>query len=138
MKPVARPVRWLAAGAVLGASLSLLIATQTGFAGGGQLANYFFGPRMVRAEVVLKENDEIVDYRLDRGRIKSFRGGVLVLWEPDRTLANIPVSPTARVEIDRIPALLAALRPGMNATTVRRGESPAEAIYATSPRAGRK
>jgi hypothetical protein len=135
---VRRPFGWLAAGAVLGAALSLLIATQTGFAGAGQLGNYFFGPRLVRAEVVLKENDLIVDYRLDRGRIKSFRNNVLVLWEQDRTLASIPVSPTARVEVDRIPALLTALRPGMSVTTVRRGESPAETVYATSPRPGRK
>jgi hypothetical protein len=138
MKPVRRSLGWLAAGAVLGASLTLLIAAQAGVAGLGQLANYFFGPKLVRAEVVLKENDEIVDYRLDRGRIKSFRGGVLVLWEPDRTLATIPVSPSARVEVDRIPSLLTALRPGMNATTIRRGESPAETIFATTPRPGRK
>src|SRR5438105_2747169 len=35
------------------------------------LENYFLGPKMVRAEIVLKSGDVLHDYRIDAGRIRS-------------------------------------------------------------------
>jgi hypothetical protein len=108
--------------------------TADGLAGPGSLVARFLGPSMVRAEVVLKVNGAILYYRLDRGRIRAVRGGSVILWERDRTLVTVPVAPTAEIFLNDQPASPAALRRGMQALTIREGDSPAQTVYAFARR----
>lgn len=94
------------------------------------LANTYFGPAMVRLEAVVKSSAGLHDYRLDRGRIKAITAGMLTLRARDDLVVPIPVSPTARIKINGRLALFAGLRRGMNATTVRDFDEPADTVLA--------
>ena len=48
-----------------------LRVAQPGLALPGSLANYFFGPKLVRAEVLVKDGGVLHDYRVDRGTIRN-------------------------------------------------------------------
>jgi hypothetical protein len=115
-----------AAGAVVALAL-----VQTGAAGMRSLGNDFFGPKLVRAEVITSEGGAIHDYRVDRGRIRSVAPGSLTLLEKDGTLVSVPVAATADVTLrgDQVP--LTRLRRGLVATTVRDGAAPASIVVAT-------
>ena len=92
----------------------------------------FFGPRMVRAEVVVMERGSPRDYQLDQGRVRAVRvaAGVITLAERDGTVVDIQVAPGARIEVNGSPATLRAIRRGMTAQTVRAGDSPAHIVRA--------
>lgn len=112
---------------------ALLFLIQPGLAIPGSLANYFFGPGMIRAEVVLRDGEGLHAYRLDQGRIVRLapkRSG-LRIFESDGRVVNIKVAPDARIEVNGRPAPFAALRRGMRATVVRDGERAAEIVLAT-------
>jgi len=73
---------------------------QSGFALPQALIQRFFGPRVIRAEVVLQAADgSIQDWRIDRGVIVAVSGGgtSLTLRERDGTLATEQVDPRAQV-----------------------------------------
>jgi hypothetical protein len=89
------------------------------------LAGYLFGPKMVRAEVVVKDADGLHDYRVDRGTIKAKAPGSLTLRERDGTLVTLAVAGDAAVQINGRPSSFAALRRGMVAMVVRDGDAPA-------------
>ena len=128
-------MKWVATVVVTASLLALggaLFSVQVGLAGANDLVSRYFGPNMVRAEVVVKTRGAVFDFRIDRGRIRNLRDNTLVLFERDGTLVAIPVDPRARIELDGLPSSLSALRRGMLATTVRNGESPAEAVQAFS------
>ena len=114
---------------------AVLLSAQPGFAlpGSlpGSLGSYFFGPKLVRAEVLVKERDGLHDYRIDRGVIRGKSPGSLTLRERDGTLVTIAVAPTAFVTLRGRPSSFAALRRGMVATVVRDGDAPASEIRAT-------
>ena len=67
-------------------------------------ANYFFGPKLVRAEVLVKDGGVLHVYRVDRGTIRDKAGGTLTLRERDGTLVPIAVAPTASITLDGRPA----------------------------------
>ena len=92
----------------------------------------FFGPRMVRAEVVVMERGTPRDYKLDRGRVRAVRAaaGVITLAERDGTVVDIQIAPGARIQVNGSPATLSAIRRGMTAETVRAGDSPAHIVRA--------
>jgi hypothetical protein len=98
----------------------------------GQLARYLFGPRLVRAEVILDDRGTIRDVRVDRGRIVRVRPGAIVLRERDGRRLAIPLAPAVRVQIDSVDASVSALRRGMVATTVRDGDGPAGQVLAVT------
>jgi hypothetical protein len=123
----------------LGGLLTLLLVGGGALAAGriapGRLGDFFFGPRMVRAEAVLMIDGQIHDFRIDRGKLKSLpRNGNLELRELDGTIQVVPVSPTAEVTINRHPAPLNALRRGMLVTAIRDGSAPASQIVAEGSR----
>jgi hypothetical protein len=98
----------------------------------GSLANYFFGPKFVRGEIVLQDSAGAHDYLIDRGRIKSLTAGSLVLRERDGTVVTVPVSSTASITFKGAATTFSGLRRGMVVTTVREGQSaPAETVQAT-------
>jgi hypothetical protein len=111
---------------------AVLLVAQPGWAAlPGSLGNYFFGPKLVRAEVLVKERDGLHDYRIDRGVIRDKSPGSLTLRERDGTLVTIAVAPTALVTLRGRTSSFAALRRGMIATVIRDGDAPASEIRAT-------
>jgi hypothetical protein len=89
------------------------------------LAGYLFGPRMVRAEVVVKDGTGLHDYRLDRGTIRDKAPGSLTLRERDGTVVTLAVAGDAAVTLNGRPASFGSLRRGMVAVVIRDGDAPA-------------
>jgi hypothetical protein len=104
---------------------------QSGAAGPSSLGNFFFGPKLVRAEVITNEGGTIHDYRVDRGRIRAVTPSSLTLFERDGTLVTVPVAATADVRLDGVTVPLTRLRRGFVATTVRDGSAPGSIVIAT-------
>ena len=126
-----RRTLFLAAFAALLALNAVLLLVQSGFALPGVLSSYLLGPKMVKAEIVLKDGAVLHDYRLDQGKIRAVGPSSLTLWERTNELVTIPVSPTARVTLGGKTVSLATLRRGMRATTMREGSAPAISVQAS-------
>ena len=109
---------------------AVLFVAQPGLALPGSLGNYFFGPKLVRAEVLVKDGGVLHDYRIDRGVIRNKADGTLTLLERDGTLVPIPVAATAAITLNGRPVGYAALRRGMVATVIRDGDAPANEVRA--------
>src|SRR5580765_8240396 len=90
--------RFLAIAASFGAVAALALV-QGGAAGLNSLGSFFFGPKLVRAEVITNEGGVIHDYRVDRGRIRVVTPSSLTLLERDGTLVTVPVASTADVRL---------------------------------------
>jgi hypothetical protein len=134
---MAKRLRWM----VLGGMLTLVVMTggafgamQLGYA--RPLGDFFFGPHLARAEVVLVQKGEVHDYRIDRGKVKSIRGATLELRELDGTVQVVPVAGTAQVTVNGQVAPLSLIVRGMTVTTIRDGENPAQQVQAQSQRTG--
>jgi hypothetical protein len=109
---------------------AVLLAAQPALGLPGSLGTYFFGPKLVRADVLIKDGGAVHLYRVDRGVIRSKAGGALVLRERDGTVVTIPVASFATITIGGQPAAYAALRKGMSATVIRDGDAPATEVRA--------
>jgi hypothetical protein len=120
---------------VLLALNAVLFAAAPGLAVPRGLSQYFFGPKLVRAEIVVRDAGEVRLYRVDRGRIRTIRRGLgtLTVLERDGTVATVPIAPDADVSLNGRTVLLRALRRGMVVTTVRLGDEPAETVVAARP-----
>ena len=92
------------------------------------LEDFFFGPKLVRAEVILQDAGGVYDYRVDRGRVRNVTGDAVSLLERDGTLVTIPVAPTAEILFKGQRVRIAAIRRGMTVTTVRLGDAPAHHV----------
>lgn len=124
-----RPVKALWAVAALLAVNAVLLAAQPGFASPAalprSLANYFFGPKLIRAEVLVKDDGVLRGYRIDRGVIRAKADGSLTIRERDATIVAIAVSPSASISVRGRPSSFSALRRGMFVTVIREGDAPA-------------
>jgi hypothetical protein len=109
---------------------AVLLVTQPALALPGSLGNFFFGPKMIRAEVLLKDGNGVQLYRIDRGTIRDKSGGALTLRERDGTLVTIAVSPTTAITVGGRPADFGLLRRGMTATVIWDGAAPAFEVRA--------
>lgn len=124
--------RWLLGlAAVLALNASLWLATAGFGALPRPLLDYFFGPKLVRAEVIVKDGSVLHDYRIDRGRIRAVSGSSVTLLARDGTLVTIPVAPGAQVRQAGAPTTLSSLRRNWVATTIRDGNAPAEQVLVT-------
>jgi hypothetical protein len=112
-------------------ALTALALVEGGAAGIGSLGSFFFGPKLVRAEIVTNESGTIHDYRVDRGKIRANAQGNLTLFEKDGTLVTVPVAANAEITLAGIPVPLRRLRVGFIATTVRDGTASASIVIAT-------
>jgi hypothetical protein len=102
---------------------------QSGFALPQALIQRFFGPHVIRAEVVLQANDgSIQDWRIDRGTIVAVSGGgtSLTLRERDGTLATEQVDPRAQVR--PYGGSVAQLRRRMRVVVYHQANLPAEIV----------
>lgn len=120
-----------AVAALLALNLVLVGAQLAGAALPRGLAGYLFGPKLVRAEVLLKDATGLHDYRIDRGVIRAKAPGSLTLRERDGTVATLPVASDATVMINGRYASFQQLRRGMVATVIRDGDQPASEVRAT-------
>ena len=109
---------------------AVLLVAQPVLALPGSLGAYFFGPKLVRAEVLVKDAGLLHVYRVDRGVIRSKAPGNLALRERDGTLVTIAIAPTAAIMLNGRPATFAQLRRGMVATVIREGDAPATEVRA--------
>jgi hypothetical protein len=128
------PSRALVLLAAMLALNAVLLVTQPGWALPRPALGRFFGPSMIRAEAVLKENGAVDLYRIDRGRIRAVGASSLTLRERDGLVVSIPVAAGARVALNGRAAGLLALRRGMEATVVREGDNPAQMVQAFTRR----
>ena len=112
----------------LGANAVLLL-TEPGLALPRALGSYFFGSKLVRADVVVRDGG-IREFRLDRGRVVRIGPARLVVREADRTVVVVPVAPVATVLLNGRAAVLGDLAPGMIVTTIREGADAASEIRA--------
>ena len=110
---------------------AVLLAEGAGLALPGSLGGYFFGPKLVRAEVLVKDGGVLHDYRVDRGVIRAKANGALSVLERDGSLVTIAVAPAAAITINGRPAAFSELRRGMVATIIRDGDAPANEVRAT-------
>jgi hypothetical protein len=122
--------RFLAIGASV-VTVGALALVQGGAAGLNSLGGFFFGPKLVRGEIITSEGGVIHDYRVDRGRIRAVTSSSLTLFERDGTLVTVPVASTADVRLGGIIVPLTRLRRGFTATTVRDGAAAASIVQAT-------
>ena len=122
----------IAAIAALLALNAVLLVVQPGLALPRSLANYFYGPGLIRAEVVVRDAEGTHDWRLDQGRILRVAPArsMLRIVEHDGRVVEFQVAPDARIELHTRPVLLGALRRGMRVLVVREGEGPAEVVLA--------
>lgn len=89
----------------------------------------FFGPRMIRAEVILQAPGGVVsDFRLDRGVITAVTPGSIDLRERDGSTVTIAVARRARVAGSPSVATVAQLRPGMRVLVVHKANARANLI----------
>ena len=110
---------------------AVLLAEGAGMALPGSLGTYFFGPKLVRAEVLVKDGGVLHDYRVDRGVIRAKANGALTVLERDGSLVTIQVAPGAAITIAGRTAAFSELRRGMVATIIRDGDAPANEVRAT-------
>jgi hypothetical protein len=110
---------------------AVLLVTQPALALPQSLGNFFFGPKMIRAEVLLKEGNGVRLYRIDRGVIRDKQNGALTLRERDGTIVTIPIAPTAAITVGNRHADFSLLRRGMTATVIWDGTAPAFEVRAT-------
>ena len=111
---------------VLNASLWLA----TGVFGAG--SDFFFGPKVVSAEVVVLDGTGLHDYTIHRGKIRAISGRTLTIRQRDGNTVSVAVAPDARIEGPAgrlIP--FERLRPGINAETVQDKDQPASLVRVT-------
>jgi hypothetical protein len=125
--------RFALLGVVLVALNGFFWLAQGGFALPQALIDRFFGPRMVRAEVVVQSGGGIVrDYRIDRGQIAAAAPGSITLRERDGTLVTIQVAANARiVGLGRL-IDASQLRLNMRVLVFRQANRPANLIQVES------
>ena len=111
--------RILATGLVLTAALW---AAPAALALPANLPAYFFGSKLARAEILVKDGGVAHDYRVDRGRIRRLSADSVALLERDGSLQTITVAP----------GTLVGLRRGMVVTVVRDGNAPANSVLTGS------
>ena len=130
MRRMTRRTLALLAVATLLALNATLLLVQPGLALPGSLAAWLLGPKMVKAEIVVKDGKTTYDYRIDQGRIRAVSSTSVTLFERTGDVVTIPVSPGARVTLGGKTVLLTALKKGMRVQTVRNGSAPADTVQA--------
>jgi hypothetical protein len=125
--------RWIGLAAA-GTAMVVLVLAQAGGASLASLGTFFFGPKLVRAEVITSESGVIHDYRVDRGRIRAIGQLSLTLLEKDGTTVVVQVAPNADIRLSGVIVPFSRLRRGFIATTVRDGPDAAASIVQATRR----
>jgi hypothetical protein len=104
---------WLATG---GLALSKAVITR------------FFGPSMIRAEVLVQNGATVQDWRIDRGVITAVAGTTLTLRESDSTTVTVTVDPNARVQGSGRFSNVASLRKRLRVVVYHQANLPADFV----------
>ena len=120
--------RFLLLAATLVALNTFFWLAQGGFALPGALIDRFFGPRLIRAEVIVGGPNAVNDFRIDRGVITATAPGSITLRERDGTVVTIQVTAATRVHGRPRITDASQLRPPMRVLVVRKANSPATQI----------
>jgi len=92
------------------------------------LTNYLFGSSMMRTEAVLMTNTAILDYRIDRGRVRAVTSNSVTLKERDGLVVTVPISSATKIHVNGHASGVSGLRLGMEAMAIRDGDRPADTI----------
>ena len=98
---------------------------QGGFALPKAVINQFFGPRLVRAEVLLQNGE---DWRIDRGVVTAATPTSLTLREGDGTTVTLDVSPTARIQGGARVTSVGQLRKRLRVVVYHQANLPADLV----------
>jgi hypothetical protein len=99
------------------------------------VSGYLLGPKLIRAEIVVKGNT-VHDYRLDRGKlVKRSNGRTLNLLERDGTKTSVTVAPGARIFLNGAFTTLKRLRAGTQIAVAHDGDLPAATVFASTRQA---
>jgi hypothetical protein len=128
--------RFVLLAATLAALNAFFWLAQGGFALPGALIDRFFGPRLIRAEVVVGGPRAVNDFRIDRGIVVATAAGSITLRERDGTVVTIAVTPATRVLGGVAVTDVAQLRPPMRVLVVRKANAPAAQIQLEGRAAG--
>ena len=110
---------------------AVLLAAPAGSRTAGPLGSYFFGPKLVRAEVLVKDGGALHLYRVDRGVIRSKANGVARRCASATAASStIAVAPDATITIRGRPPRIPLCGKGMAATVIRDGDAPANEVRA--------
>jgi hypothetical protein len=90
--------------------------------------NRFFGPSMVRAEVLVQSAGVVQDWRIDRGVITAVAGTSLTLRESDATTVTITVDPNAKVQGPGRFSTVASLRKRLRVVVYHQANLPADFV----------
>jgi hypothetical protein len=122
--------------AAAASAVTALVLVQGGAASLSSLGTFFFGPKLVRAEVITNEGGTIHDYRVDRGKIRAIAVAQsnVTLLERDGTLVTVPIAANADIRLGTVAVPLSRLRRGFTATTVRDGSTAAASIVQATRR----
>jgi hypothetical protein len=113
-----------AVAALLALNVVLVGAQLAGAALPRGIGNYFMGPKLVRAEVLVMDGS-LREFRIDRGAIRDRPvAGSLTLRERDGTVVTLPVAPDVTVMYRNRTVSFERLRRGMNALVIREGDGP--------------
>lgn len=114
--------------AVLVALNVVLWLAPAGLAVRSALLNALFGPRMIRAEIVVQGTAGTTqDYRVDRGLVTSSTLTSVTLSERDGTSTTIPIGVTTRV-IGPFRLVTLPLRKNLRIVVIRQANLPAEVV----------
>jgi hypothetical protein len=93
------------------------------------LVDQLFGPKMIRAEVLVQTPTGTADYRIDRGVIKTIAPGSIILKEKNGDMVPIQIAPTASVTgaVSR-KGSINALKVGLRVVVFRLADAPADTI----------
>ena len=124
--------RWILGGfaALVAVNVALWLAA-FGYALPRSLGAFFFGPNLVRAEIVMRIDNQTIDYLVDRGRVRAKTRTSLTLRERDATMVTINVAPDATILVNGRVATLGQIRRGMMATMIRENSDAATEVRAT-------
>mgnify|MGYP001795141809 CR=1 FL=1 len=98
---------------------------QGGFALPRAVINQFFGPSMVRAEVLLRNGE---DWRIDRGVVTSATGTSLTLREADGTTVTLDISPSARIQGAKRVSNVGQLKKRLRVVVYHQANLPADVV----------
>lgn len=106
----------------------VLLLIQPGLALPPVLGNYFFGSKLIRADVVIDQNGAR-QYRLDQGRILRTQGSSILLREADGSVVTVPLAPNADVILPSGKHTTpASLRRNQRVITIREGGAAASEV----------
>jgi len=109
------------------AAFALGAATLSFGAARDRVSDLLFGPRLMRAEVVLTDG---TDYLVDHGRITALAPGTLTLTEADGRTVTVTLAPATQITFNGIPVRPRILHRGMQAVVVHSGTGPAVIVQA--------